>query len=34
MLRRLIQANNRSLPVTDTVFRALCELRYSDRPRE
>ena len=33
MLRRMIQANDRSFFVTDTVFRALRELRYSDRPR-
>ena len=34
MLRRMIQANGRSLFVTDTVFRALRELRYPDRPRK
>ena len=34
MLRRVIQANDRSFFVTDTVFRALRELRYSARPRK
>lgn len=34
MLRRMIQANDRSFFVTDTVFRALRELQYPDRPRK
>ena len=34
MLRRMIQANDRSLFITDTVFRALRELRYPDHPRK
>ena len=34
MLRRMIQANDRSFFITDTVFRALRELRDSERPRK